>query len=123
VEIPVSVLELHGESFEAASVAVARTEEAQQKLNKVLSMVATQAREATKDRRRSQALWEFFWDTKRRFIRPRSAYTATSHSFQGSQCQHVYCDTQDILVNPTKSEAFRCLYVAASRCTERIISN
>jgi len=123
VEIPVSVLDLHGESFEAASVAVARTEEAQQKLNKVLSMVATQAREATKDRRRSQALWEFFWDTKRRFIRPRSAYTATSHSFQGSQCQHVYCDTQDILVNPTKSEAFRCLYVAASRCTERIISN
>ena len=123
-EIPVSVLELSGESFEASSVAVARTDLAQSKLNEVLSMTASLARAASSsDRRRSRALWEFFWDTKRRFIRPRSAYTATAHSFQGSQCSHVFCDTQDILANPTKSEAFRCFYVAASRCTEKIISN
>lgn len=119
-DIPVTVLELSGESFEASSVAVPKSHE---HLNHVLSMIAAQARGANKDRYRQKRLWDFFWETKRRFIRPRSAYTATSHSFQGSQCAQVFCDTQDILANPTKSEAFRCLYVAASRCTERIISN
>lgn len=123
-DVPVNVLTLVGSSFGTSSVACANTDAQQRKLNSILSTIASQARLAYKDdRRRSSALWEFFWNTKRRFIQPRSAYSATAHSFQGSQTGVVYCDTKDILSNPRKSEAFRCFYVAASRCKERVVSN
>lgn len=69
---------------------------------------------------RSRQAWDIFWKLKRSFVSLRSAYTATSHTFQGSEMKTVYVDSQDILANPNSPEAFRCLYTAASRFKETV---
>lgn len=75
------------------------------------SRVDRMAREAHADRR----LWPKFWDFKDSFHSLRHAYAITAHRSQGSTYDSVYADWRDILCNPTKQEAYRCLYVACSR--------
>lgn len=59
--------------------------------------------------------WKTFWAFQEQFHEARHAYAITSHRAQGSTYQEAFVDYRDILTNPTRSEAFRCLYVACSR--------
>ncbi len=120
--IPVLVAEVEGQTFDRHAVAIPDPERnGPHLLSQLLNTIAITARNARKQDAR--VYWEHFWHTKRRFIEPRSAYTNTAHTFQGSQSATVFMDTEDILANPTKAEAFRCWYVAASRSTQRLVSN
>lgn len=120
-EIPILVAELEGQTFDRHSVAIPDpAHQGPEILSSLLSDIASAARRAKGNYTR--AYWEHFWTTKSRFIQPRSAYCYTAHTFQGSQAATVLMDTQDILANSRKSEAFRCWYVAASRSTNLLIS-
>lgn len=66
--------------------------------------------------------WADFWDTKHLFNRVRYGYALTAHRAQGSTYKDVWIDQMDILSNPNKREAFRCLYVAATRPTTNLYS-
>lgn len=77
------------------------------------------AAEARSDRRR----WPAFWDFKDSFHSLRYAYAITAHRSQGSTYENVFADWRDILVNQNKAEAYRCLYVAASRAKKRLFLN
>jgi exodeoxyribonuclease-5 len=59
--------------------------------------------------------WKDFWAFKEAFHSIRYAYAITSHRSQGSTFLKTFVDYRDILVNQTRHEAMRCLYVAASR--------
>lgn len=62
--------------------------------------------------------WKDFWAFKEAFHQLRHAYALTAHRAQGSTYQTVFVDYKDILLNRTKPEAMRCLYVAATRSKE-----
>lgn len=59
--------------------------------------------------------WKDFWDFKDAFHSIRYAYAITSHRAQGSTYDTAFVYWQDILGNPNRQEAFRCLYVACTR--------
>jgi len=47
----------------------------------------------------------------------------TVHKSQGSTFENVFVDAEDILANPNREEALRCLYVAVSRASHNVIVN
>lgn len=51
-------------------------------------------------------------------IRP--AHTLTAHKSQGSTFNRAFVDAVDILANNNRTEALRCLYVAASRARQAV---
>jgi exodeoxyribonuclease-5 len=79
--------------------------------------LARMSAEAQADPRR----WKAFWSFKESFHAVRHAYAITAHRSQGSTYQNVFVDTMDILANPNRQEAFRCLYVACSRPSRKLI--
>jgi exodeoxyribonuclease-5 len=64
--------------------------------------------------------WKEFWDLKEAFHEVKHAYAITSHMSQGSSYRKVFVDLDDIMLNRNRSEAFRSLYVAATRQREEI---
>jgi len=67
--------------------------------------------------------WRTFWDFKESFHKIRHAYAITAHRAQGSTYETAFVDWRDILLNRTRSEAFRCLYVACTRPKKRLFLN
>jgi len=65
--------------------------------------------------------WGAFWEFKEAFHALRHAYAITAHRAQGSTYDSVFVDVPDILRNPNRQEAFRCLYVACSRPKHKLI--
>lgn len=74
------------------------------------------------DKARSQRyLWKDYWAFKELFHELRHAYALTAHRSQGSTYQTAFVDTNDILLNRNRYEAFQCLYVAYSRSAKQLI--
>ncbi len=67
--------------------------------------------------------WLDYWKIKRIFTDIRPAYAMTVHKSQGSTFENVFVDALDILSNPNREEALRCLYVAISRASHNVIVN
>lgn len=65
--------------------------------------------------------WKYFWMMRNSFHRVRYGYAKTAHRVQGSTYENVFCDTTDILANSNTREALRCLYVATTRATTKLI--
>lgn len=59
--------------------------------------------------------WKAYWTFVETFSQVRYGYALTAHRLQGTTVQNIFVDQADILANPNKPEAFRCLYVAATR--------
>jgi len=64
--------------------------------------------------------WKEFWELKEAFHEVKHAYAITSHMSQGSSYKKVFVDLEDIMLNRNRQEAFRSLYVAATRQREEI---
>lgn len=67
--------------------------------------------------------WFNFWVLNKFFADIRPAYAMTAHKSQGSTFENVFIDAQDILSNPNREEALRCLYVAVSRASHNVVVN
>lgn len=67
--------------------------------------------------------WFQFWLLNKYFADIRPAYAMTAHKSQGSTFENVFVDAQDILSNPNREEALRCLYVAVSRASQNVVVN
>lgn len=65
-------------------------------------------------------VWRDFWKFKEAFHSIRHAYATTAHRSQGSTHIRTYVNWRDILANPKRSEAMRCLYVAVSRPKQKL---
>jgi exodeoxyribonuclease-5 len=65
-------------------------------------------------------LWRQFWKLKETFHAIRPSYAITSHRSQGSSYQIVFVDRMDIMLNKTRREAFRSLYVACTRARKEV---
>ncbi len=89
-------------------------EESESKLLKELNMLAILARKDGK-------AWKDFWNMKRSVASMKHAYALTAHRAQGSTYENVYVDVDDILLNHNTQEAKRCLYVAATRPSKRLV--
>lgn len=92
----------------------------QSQVDSVLARKARVARGSSGAGRRMA--WQDFWATKSRFHKVRYGHALTAHRAQGSTYTNVWLDQMDILANPNKREAFRCLYVAATRPTTNLYS-
>jgi len=66
-------------------------------------------------------LWKDFWKFKEAFHSIRYGYALTAHRSQGSTYDRVFVNAGDVLRNPNRSEAFRCLYVACTRPRKQLI--
>lgn len=77
--------------------------------------------ELTHKAKASPSKWGDFWEAKEFFHDVRYGYAETAHKSQGSTYRDVYVDSEDILRNKNREEAFRCFYVASSRPTTRLI--
>lgn len=73
--------------------------------------------------RSNKRLWKKFWDFKDCFHTIRHAYAITAHRSQGSTYDEVFLDWRDVLVNINRQEAYRCLYVGATRPKKRLFLN
>lgn len=78
---------------------------------KFTSRKARLAAEAKADPRK----WPDFWNFVEAFHPVRHGYATTAHRAQGSTYYRAFVSWRDILLNPSRGEAMRCLYVAASR--------
>lgn len=65
--------------------------------------------------------WPAFWEFKESFHSLRHAYAITTHRAQGSTYHTAFVDATDILANPQRQEAFRCLYTAFTRPSKRLV--
>lgn len=70
---------------------------------------------AAEGRAKVRGAWQRFWGFKEAFHSARHAYAITAHRSQGSTYETAFVDFRDILLNRNRQEAFRCLYVAATR--------
>ena len=75
------------------------------------------AQEARKDRSK----WGAFWALKNSFHRIRYSYALTSHRAQGSTYTNAFIDSADILASSDSLESLRCLYVACTRATTKLL--
>ncbi len=91
-----------------------------ERLQHILAARAADARKAIKSERKYK--WEQFWKLKNSFHPVRYGYAMTTHRLQGSTYKHVFVDQSDILANHDELEAFRMLYVAASRPTTSLVA-
>lgn len=66
--------------------------------------------------------WKAYWSFVETFSAVRYGYALTAHRLQGSTVQNIFVDQSDILANPNKPEAFRCLYVAATRPKRSLVT-
>lgn len=90
-------------------------EDSEKRLAEILSDLATIARQTKKGH-----LWKNFWLLKKSLANIKFAYALTVHRSQGSTYENVFVDCDDILKNPNKKEAKKCLYVAVSRPSKRL---
>jgi hypothetical protein len=65
--------------------------------------------------RADRGKWKEFWAYVESFHKVRHAYAQTAHRAQGSTYKRAFVSWRDILANPNRPEALRCLYVAATR--------
>ena len=79
--------------------------------------------ESRKELARMTRSWNDYWKFVEAFHNCRHAYATTAHRSQGSTYDAVFVDLQDILLNRTKPEAMRCLYVACSRPRKQLFVN
>lgn len=84
------------------------------KFDKRLQRLAGEARD-------NKRLWYLYWGFREQFHAVRHAYAITAHRAQGSTYENAFVNWRDILKNPNRSEAYRCLYVAASRPKRQLI--
>lgn len=70
--------------------------------------------------RGNSRLWPAFWSFLESFHAVRHGYAITAHRAQGSTYEQAFVNSSDIFCNPNRSEAFRCLYVAATRPKKRL---
>lgn len=87
------------------------------------AMYAQRVEDLAAEARLNRKLWGRFWDFKDAFHKARYSYALTVHRSQGSTYETVFVDWRDILINRNRSEAFRCLYVAATRPKKRLMLN
>ena len=73
------------------------------------------------DARSKKIRWHSYWAFKELFHDVKYAYAITAHRAQGSTYETAYVCWQDILRNSNVNEAYRCLYVAATRPKKRLI--
>jgi len=66
------------------------------------------------------SFWKTFWEFHESFHYVRHAYAITAHRSQGSTYEKAFVDIHDILSNPNRKEAMRCLYVAATRARKEL---
>lgn len=85
----------------------------------ILSRLATEARNAGRSVRNA---WAPFWEAKSQVHDARYGYALTAHRLQGSTTRGIYADQSDILANADALEAFRMLYVVATRPTNRLVA-
>lgn len=71
--------------------------------------------------RMKRSNWKYFWQFREDFHDIRPAYAITAHRSQGSTYRRTFVNWQDILSNPNRTEAIRCLYVACTRPREELI--
>jgi exodeoxyribonuclease-5 len=90
------------------------TPASQFKVNQKLAVLSNQAKQG------DRWLWKEFWNLKEAFHDIKHSYAITSHGSQGSSFRKVFVDLEDIMKNQNRSEAFRSLYVAATRQREEI---
>lgn len=88
-----------------------------------LGALATTARQLSDAKRGLEArkAWFEFWRLRNSFHKVRYSYAITAHRAQGSTFNTVFVDHQDILANPDRDTAYRCLYVAVTRAKKRVI--
>lgn len=82
---------------------------------------ARKSEELAQIARENPRKWKDFWHFKDSFHQLRYAYAITSHRAQGSTYDTTFVYWQDILQNPNRPEAFRCLYVAITRSKRALI--
>jgi exodeoxyribonuclease-5 len=70
--------------------------------------------------RANSRTWPDFWSFLESFHAVRHGYAITAHRAQGSTYEQAFVNSSDIFCNPNRSEAFRCLYVAATRPRKRL---
>ena len=71
--------------------------------------------------RRKKGSWKAYWEFKELFTDLRYAYAITAHRAQGSTYDTAFVCWQNILRMHNINEAYRCLYVAATRPKRRLI--
>jgi exodeoxyribonuclease V len=72
------------------------------------------------DARKNPKNWRQFWALKEAFHNVVLGYAITAHRSQGSTYEHAFVNFADILSNPNRTEAAKCLYVACSRPAKRL---
>lgn len=65
--------------------------------------------------------WKLYWEFADSFHQVQHGYAITAHRAQGSTYDSCYVVWNDILINRNRGEAFRCLYVAATRPKRKLI--
>ena len=80
-------------------------------------MKADKLQEAKLDRKK----WTNFWKFVEYFHDLGYAYAITAHRAQGSSYKQVIVMFGDIMVNRSRQDALKCLYVAASRAQKKLI--
>lgn len=72
--------------------------------------------------RKREVPWSSFWGLKNVYLHDiRPCHAITAHRSQGSTYESTFVDVEDIMANRDRSEALRCLYVAATRAQRVLV--
>lgn len=88
-----------------------------------VSVVSAKLQKLSEEAHGDGKRWKTFWAFKEAFHELRHAYAITAHRSQGSTYSTAFVDWRDILLNRNRTEAFKCLYVAATRPKQQLYLN
>jgi hypothetical protein len=89
--------------------------------NQILTSRGGKASRA-EDGMQRKILWRRYWELKNQFQQIRHGYAMTAHRLQGTTLDSIYVDRTDVLANHNTREAYRALYVLATRPKNRFIT-
>lgn len=96
-------------------------EDSREQFNSELDKLKEWALEAKQGTKTARNRWIEYYAFEKKFARCKYSFALTAHKSQGTTVENCIVMPNDILANPKKREAYRCLYTAVTRPSQKLL--
>jgi len=115
-----TVVDVIGRDYEGRKCWFLKVEGVSQRF-RVLQRSEMEAHNASLNKLKAKKMWREFFQLKEVFGDVRHTYAYTCHKLQGTTVKKIMIDVTDVMLNQKRSERNKCMYVAITRASEKVL--